>query len=248
MKFTATALLAAVSGASAFSPFATKSTSFAPAEQTANGWTPDASKFAYGLPGSIEPVPEFDPLGFTEGADLQKVLQFREAEIQHGRVAMLGALGMLVTEEPIEYHPLFQAANKDIGPAIRHLDEVRAVSPAFFEILGIFIAGFELSRALKGWTNPGDVFASGRVFKEGYYPGDIGFDPLNLKPTDATEFAEMQTKELQNGRLAMLGWAGMVAQELINGQEIFVNAGLATDRFNPDVMPVKEFLFGAASV
>ena len=57
--------------------------------------------------------------------------QWREAEVQHGRVAMLAAVGMLVTEEPIEYHPLFEAFNKDIGPAIRHLDEVDAVSPFF---------------------------------------------------------------------------------------------------------------------
>ena len=30
--------------------------------------------------------------------------------------------------------------------------------------------------------------------------GDCGFDPLGLKPTDPKEFAEMQTKELNNGR------------------------------------------------
>merc|ERR1712072_1140502 len=59
-----------------------------------------------------------------------------------------------VTEEPIEYHPLFEAYNKDIGPAIRHLDEVRAVSPFFFELLFIVIGGLELNRALKGWTSP----------------------------------------------------------------------------------------------
>ena len=51
--------------------------------------------------------------------------------------------------------------------------------------------------------------------KDNYYPGDVGFDPLNLKPTNADEFATMQTKELQNGRLAMLGAAGMIAQELV---------------------------------
>jgi hypothetical protein len=41
---------------------------------------------------------------------------------------------------------------------------------------------------------------------------------LTLKP-DAAEFKEISTKELQNGRLAiMLGIAGMVAQELVNGK------------------------------
>ena len=36
----------------------------------------------------------------------------------------------------------------------------------------------------------------------------------------------MQTKELQNGRLAMLGAAGMLVQELVNGKGIMENLGL----------------------
>lgn len=118
---------------------------------------------------------------------------------RHGRVAMLAVLGFVVTEAPIEYHPLFEAAEKDIGPAIRHLDEVRAVAPAFFEILSITIGALELNRALKGWTPPGEVYESDMVLKEDYYPGDVGFDPLGLKPSDPQEFATMATKELQNG-------------------------------------------------
>ncbi|KAG7362315.1 fucoxanthin chlorophyll a/c binding protein [Nitzschia inconspicua] len=202
-------------------------------------FTPNSNAFAYGLPGSIDPVPEFDPFGYAANNDYETIKQYREAELQHGRVAMLGALGMLVTEEPIEFHPLFEAGNKDIGPAIRHLDEVRAVSPAFFELLAIVIGALEFNRALKGWTNPGDVFGSDRVLKEDYFPGDVGFDPLGLAPEDPAEFFELHTKELQNGRLAMLGWAGMVAQELVNGKEIFVNAGLAPDRFDPSTLPVQ---------
>jgi len=231
--------LLVAAGASAFAPqktikFETKLNS------GLNGWTPNESEFAFGLPGAIPPFAEgFDPLGFAEGADLQKMKNYREAELQHGRAAMLGAIGLLVTEEPIEFHPLFQAANKDIGPAIRHLDEVRAVSPLFFEILGIIIGALELNRALVGWEAPGDVLGTGRTLKEDYFPGDVGFDPLGLKPEDPEEFATLHTKELQNGRLAMLGWAGMVAQELVNGKEIFVNLGLAEDRFDPSTLPVQ---------
>jgi hypothetical protein len=230
------ALLLAAPSANAF--VAQKKAATPSALASTNGWVPDESTFAWGLPGSIEPVKDFDPLGFAKDADLMRMKTLREAETQHGRVAMLAAIGMLVTEEPIEYHPLFEAYNKDIGPAIRHLDEVRAVSPIFFEIFAVFIAGLELNRALVGWVAPGEN-QKFQDLKDEYYPGDIGFDPLNLKPKDAAAFAEMQTKELQNGRLAMLGAAGMIAQELVNGKEIFVNLGLAQDRFDPSLLPVQ---------
>lgn len=241
MKFAAAALALFASGVSAFTPSSSKSSTAAKTTELAYSeyWTPDPNAFAYGLPGSLAPVGEFDPLGFAADADEQKMKNYREAELQHGRVAMLGALGMLVTEEPIEYHPLFQAGNKDIGPAIRHLDEVRASSPLFFEIFAILIGAAELNRALVGWEQPGNVLASGRTLKDDYFPGDVGFDPLGLKPEDPEEFLTLHTKELQNGRLAMLGWAGMVAQELVNGKEIFVNLGLADDRFDPSKLPVQ---------
>ena len=51
----------------------------------------------------------------------------------------------------------------------------------------------------------------------GYYPGDIGFDPLGLKPDDSAELRSMQEKELANGRLAMLAAAGFIAQEAATG-------------------------------
>lgn len=50
---------------------------------------------------------------------------------------------------------------------------------------------------------------------------DLKFDPLNLKPTNAADFATMQTKELQNGRLAMIAAMGMIAQEQVTHHTLF---------------------------
>lgn len=56
-----------------------------------------------------------------------------------------------------------------------------------------------------------------------FFVGDIGFDPLGLKPKDPAAFATMQTKEINNGRLAMLAVAGIVGQELVNGKGVLEN-------------------------
>ena len=72
MKLSATILAVFTTGAAAFQPAKAPSSSSKTALDAAslNGWTPDANKFAYGLPGSLDPVPEFDPLGFAANADL----------------------------------------------------------------------------------------------------------------------------------------------------------------------------------
>jgi hypothetical protein len=51
--------------------------------------------------------------------------------------------------------------------------------------------------------------------------GNLGFDPLGLTPKTPAEFDVMRTKEVNNGRLAMIGIAGIVAQELVTSQKVF---------------------------
>merc|ERR1719405_334156 len=219
------ALALLFSPAAAFVPSTVKAARVAPVEAGAegsalplNGWVPDQSKFAYGLPGTLDPVPDFDPAGLSETVSLEDIKLWREAEVTHGRVSMLAVLGFLAQERA---HFLFVEPDKDIGPAIRHLDEVRAVNPVFFEGLTFTIALCELYRALYGWVKPTEKGPGrNRLLADDYYPGDVGFDPLGLKPTDAAEFEEMATKELQHGRLAMLAISGFVAQELVDGQII----------------------------
>ena len=107
--------------------------------------------FAYGLPGSLDPVKNFDPFGFADGASLEEMKMYREAEVTHGRVSMLAVLGFIVQEK---VHFAFVDPAKDIGPAIRHLDEVRAVNPWFFEVLTFAIALAEARRSTVGWKSP----------------------------------------------------------------------------------------------
>jgi hypothetical protein len=79
----------------------------------------------------------------------------------------------------------------------------------------------EIKRAEIGWVDPAEVpVDQPGLLRDNYIPGDIGFDPLGLKPTDPVEFESMSTKELQNGRLAMLAAAGFMAQELVDGKGI----------------------------
>jgi len=178
-----------------------------------NGWIPDSNKPCYGLPGAIAPTGYFDPLGFSQvGISLNEVKRYREAEVQHGRVAMIAAVGYLAGEA-------IPGPFGITGPANDQLQQMPL--PAFI-LLTTGIAAAELKRATIGWVEPRYEPGSRTLWtlRDGYYPGDVGFDPLGFKPTDPTAFADMQTRELQNGRLAMLGVAGMCSQELVNHKTI----------------------------
>merc|ERR1719191_2016698 len=56
------------------------------------------------MSGVTGPLGFFDPLGFSADLPEGKLLFYREAELKHGRVAMLASLGILVAEK---FHPLF---------------------------------------------------------------------------------------------------------------------------------------------
>ena len=186
----------------------------APVVVPINGWVADDAAPCYGLPGALAPTGYFDPVGFCRaGISLDDVKRTREAEVMHGRVAMLACVGYFAGEA-IPTSPLGIT-----GPAN---DQLQQMPWPAFALLTAGIAAAELRRAQIGWVEPDFGNWSRTLFKlrDGYYPGDVGFDPLGLKPTDAAEFATMQTKELQNGRLAMIGAAGMCAQELCNHRTI----------------------------
>ena len=147
--------------------------------------------------------------------------KIRESELKHGRVAMVAFLGIMVAES---FNPLFEG--KITGPAIFQYQQAEDLV-SFFSVQALFgTALVEISNILGGWESNSEVASRGGKFaqlKKNYVNGDIGFDPLGLKPSDPAELATLQTKELNNGRLAMLAVAGIIAQEAVNGKGVLEN-------------------------
>ena len=119
---------------------------------------------------------------------------------------MLAAAGFLVQEK---FHPLFSG---DGGPAV---DQIPRLPVAIWFLMTLGIGACEALRIQVGWSNPNSPDHVFQKLLPDYVPGDIGFDPLGLKPEDPEEFRIMQTKELQNGRLGMIAAAGFLAQEAV---------------------------------
>merc|ERR1719235_815525 len=175
-----------------------------------------ALEYAKELPGVMEEIGFFDPLGFCSqnGVTEGKVRFYREVELKHGRVSMLAALGFLVAEN---FHPLF--GGKIDVPSYIAFQETPLQSFWGAVILAIAVpevfSVFSFRTPFKG--DGGETWA----IRSDFESGDLGFDPLSLKPTDPAELKEMQTKELNNGRLAMIAAAGMIVQELATGNKLF---------------------------
>jgi light-harvesting complex I chlorophyll a/b binding protein 1 len=133
----------------------------------------------------------------------------RVVELKHGRVSMAAVLGYWVAEF---WHPLYDGK---VEPGLKALGQVPAA--AWLQILAS-IAVVELT--------------VGKQDYESKAPGDLGFGlAFNPFPNDQEKFADLQLKELKNGRLAMLAIMGMMVQEGLTGQTTF--AQLSAGNINP---------------
>jgi len=167
----------------------------------------------------------WDPLGFTDSPTftVSEAKRYRECELTHGRVAMLASLGWIVQEE---YHPFFNGQIS--GPAFQHFQQVEAIFPQFWEIILLSIGILETRRARIGWNPPPATYQ----MRDDFVPGEIGFDPLGLtKDMSDEDLYSLKTKELNNGRLAMIAWAAFATQEEVN--HITIWKDLVTTHFVP---------------
>ncbi|PNH03463.1 hypothetical protein TSOC_010477 [Tetrabaena socialis] len=207
----------AVRGGSIVTRASTKGKTVGGKAAPSNATTLASVEYLKSLPGVTAPFEDvFDPAGLAKTASIQDVRRWRESEITHGRVAMLAALGFIVGEQLADFPLFFNFDGRVSGPAIFHFQQI---GQGFWEPLLIAIGVAESYRVAVGWATPTGLGFN--ALKDDYEPGDLGFDPLGLKPTEPEALKEMQTKELNNGRLAMIAIAAFVAQELVENTEIF---------------------------
>ena len=169
----------------------------------------DATTYMKAQPGVTAPLGYFDPAGFMAADDVTegKARFYREVEIKHARLAMLAAVGFPLAEQ---FHPLF---NSDDAPS--YLAFQQTPLQTFWPAVVMAISVLETFSVFT-FENP--VGGEPWAISKDHAAGDLGFDPLGLKPTNAAELAELQTKELNNGRLAMFGSIGMLTGSYITGK------------------------------
>lgn len=136
----------------------------------------------------------FDPMGFGE---YFSIAWLREAELKHARVTMLATLGYVAV---------------DMG---MHLPTRGGISSA--EAHSIAVENGSMSQILL-WIGLAEVFGGIAIAQtltgSGREPGDFAFDPLGFT-SDPSKKADLQEKELANGRLAMLAFSGIVTQSVL---------------------------------
>lgn len=147
--------------------------------------------------GAQAPLGFFDPAGFCE--DEAKFKDFRAKELKHGRLAMMGALGML-TQSLVQV-PGMEGVPKGVTACLEGNGKVGFL--ATLAIIGVLEAA---------------VF----VQDESKEPGNFG-NPLPWW-NDYSE--EMRARELNNGRIAMFSAIGIIASSLYTGKSAVEQFGL----------------------
>eukprot|EP01038_Epipyxis_sp_PR26KG_P009895 gene9895-13309_t len=150
----------------------------------------------------------FDPFKLSAGKSDETLAWYRAAELKHGRVSMLATLGIFIQGLKTGIIP---------NPSFTETDPIAAVAKVYAENPGALI---QIGLAIAA------VEVLGASIESKTRPGDYGWDPANIRPKTAELLDEMQTKELKNGRLAMVSLLGMFAELGTSGKLSFAASSI----------------------
>ncbi|GMI47137.1 hypothetical protein TrCOL_g5313 [Triparma columacea] len=149
--------------------------------------------------GFIQP-PQWE----DQGDGISTLYWMREAELKHGRVAMLAWFGWLAADGAFGFPLRFPASVYQDVPSSYAAHDVMVSQGSMGFILGAAAFIEIVCAAVLVEVSKGE---SDRA------AGDYSLDPLQmLKGKTGEEVDRMKLRELKNGRLAMLAFAGVVTQ------------------------------------
>lgn len=170
----------------------------------------DAPEYLDGvLPGDVG----FDPLGFADESNLARM---REAEVRHGRLAMVATWGWPIADVGL------RIAQALVPPASVCTGNGCAVDAT---TTGLTLPTIALIGETY-WTTLLIAAIAGELRAQRLPVGVPAFDPLNLASrlsTSDDEAARLALAELKHGRLAMAAFAAYGIQKLSSGQLTFAH-------------------------
>jgi hypothetical protein len=197
-------LSALVASASAFAPAKTASRT-----TSLNAWLDDNAV------GITAPVGFFDPLGLSKGKSDQIMMHYREAELKHGRVAMAAFVGWWAVGAGLRFPGELAHGLEFSSIPSKGLEAWDAV-PGWGKAQMLLFAGLIEFHDEIFFSKRGEHYLRGGTPGKNMVPGL--FDPFNLSSQKSEEaLAIGRSREIKNGRLAMLGVAGMYAAATIPG-------------------------------
>ncbi|KAL6983910.1 Chlorophyll a-b binding protein 7, chloroplastic [Sarracenia purpurea var. burkii] len=167
------------------------------------------------LDGSLPGDFGFDPLGL--GSDPETLRWNVQSEIVHCRWAMLGAAGIFIPEFLTKIGILNTPSWYTAGELEYFTDKT-----TLFVVELIFIGWAEGRRwadiISPGSVNTDPIFPNNKLTGTDVgYPGGLWFDPLGWGSGSPEKIKELRTKEIKNGRLAMLAVIGAWFQAIYTG-------------------------------
>jgi light-harvesting complex I chlorophyll a/b binding protein 1 len=155
--------------------------------------------------GATYPLGFFDPVGFCKVGDEETFRNMRNAELKHGRVAMMASVGTLV-QCGLQF-PGFEKVPRGLGAL--------STEPGLYGFVALVLVSGALELTI--WK---DDPAKG-VYGIGDYgnPAQLGMgEPMGLSD-------DMKNRELNNGRAAMFATLGIIAAELATGKNAWEQLG-----------------------